>query len=382
MTPTTTTKHLAVLSPLQGHALLLCIDGTGRVRSRQRLRAGDPADVPAGGHCVLAIPGSCVRSLWLDIDARSEAQAAAVARHRVEAHSADTGDALHVVLAPRRDGEPLRQVLVVASSELQLWLDAAAAMGLVPDAVVPDYMLVPAARPGTGTTDEDVRALEWEGHWLVRGPRLAFSAEPELARTLLEAPSHDPSADKATDDAFVAGLRDNAVDLLQHRFARIRDRAGARETWRRTAWLAGLLLLSPLLVTATDAARHALAATSLQAEARETAGRVLGDVPTGAPALALQAALDAGTGRGAAAAPMLAAVSAAVTQVPGLHLERLDMDGAGDAGATVAHGGPDDLDALAAQLAGQSISMTVEDSRASPGGYSSRIALAAEGTAP
>ena len=378
MSPPRATTCLALLSTTEGSALLLRVDGTGRVISHQALRPGVRANVPDGERQILAIPGHCVRSTWMEITARSEAQATAAARHLVQGQTADPGNGIHVVLAPRRDDDPWRQILVMDPADLQHCLEVARALGMEPDAVLPDYMLVPDA-----TTDGDpgtrVRVIEREGRWLVRGPRLAFSAEPALARVMLEACRHaDPQHD-ADGHGLAAGLPGGDVNLLQHRFATVRGEQTSAPTWRRVAWLLALLLLSPLLVTATGAARHALATTSLESEANGIARDLLGEEPGEEPVLALRRALDAEEARGAGAMPMLAALFAETNQISGMYLERIDLEAGNTAIATIVHARPNDLDILKTRLAERAIRISVQEPRGTTAGSRSRIVLTAEG---
>ncbi|MBB1060923.1 type II secretion system protein GspL [Marilutibacter spongiae] len=362
--------RLHLLAPTGTHAHCLSLDEAGRIIGRETWSVDPPqrcrpprSDAPVRD--VLAVPGAAVGSTWMAIDAASEAQAVALARHRMEGRHASAPGALHVVLAPAHEGEPERQVLVVDPDLMQHWLDAASRLGIEADVVLPDYMLlpgpVPAGADDSAATAPATTRLERAGQWLVRGDRLAFTAEPELARLLLDMPADGATGTvvlppDAGDESLAAGALQPSVNLLQHRFAPRRGDAGVA-SWHRVAILAALLVLSPALLAAGDAVRHGIAAMRLEREADDTARALLGasaaDLP---PAVALQDALDSGAS-GTTTPAALAPLFAAVGQVPGLHIERLDATEGRPVSACVAPATPADLDALREALARKGLSM-------------------------
>ncbi len=391
----TNLTRLHLLAPTATRAQCLILDEAGRIIGRETwsvdppLRCPPPrGDTPVRD--VLAVPGAAVGSAWMAIDAASEAQAVALARHRMEGRHASATGALHVVLAPARAGEPERQVLVVDPELMQHWLDAARRLGVEADVVLPDYMLL----PGTGHVGTDdsaatapaITRLERAGQWLMRGDRLAFTAEPELARLLLD--MHADGAREtvelgpdAGEECLAAGAMQPSVNLLQHRFAPRRGDAGPAP-WRRALILTVLLVLSPALLAAGEAVRHGIAAARLEREAGDTARALLGASAAGQPAtIALQGALDAGA-PGTTTPAALMPLFAAVGQVPGLRIERLDATEGRPVSACVAPGTPADLDALREALARNGRSMASGPASTTRGDCAGRVVLLDPGAQP
>ncbi|MCF7222623.1 type II secretion system protein GspL [Marilutibacter chinensis] len=379
---------IRLLLPAQAAPSTMClrVDADGTVRSRETLdprRSSAAATPPSadGLRCVLAIPGEEVRSLWLELPGRNEAQAVAAARLLLDEHLAGAED-LHVVVAPATDGSVRRQVLYLEAAVLQCRLDDARRLGFEPDAVVPDYMLLPAADDcGDVNSAGFTQVLAIDGRWLVRGRGVEFSSEVALAKAVFD--THP----QATEDLRIVDMADEVeawlargamhpqVDLLQHRFARHGARPQGRAAWRRAVVLAGLLLLSPLLVAATDAIRHVFAASTLRSEATETAAILAADAdPATDPVAALQEAVAAGAS-GDRFARLHGALEAAMIAMPGLQLERLDYDGKDTLAADLSHPTADDLDALRDRLAGHGLQLEVSAGRDQDGGRVSTVVL-------
>ncbi|GAB3345105.1 type II secretion system protein GspL [Marilutibacter aestuarii] len=374
--------RLHLLAPAGTSAQCLTLDDSGRIIAREQWSLDPPVhclparpDTPVRE--VLAVPGAAVGSTWLAIEAASEAQAVALARHRLEGRHASAAGALHVVLAPAVAGAPERQALVVDAALMQRWLDTARAVGIEADAMLPDYMLLPSPIGAGGDrlapAGDAITILERAGQWLVRGDRLAFTAEPELARLLLEDRQGEPFAPvpDASDARLAAGAMQASVNLLQHRFVPRRADSGPPPL-RRMALLAALLVASPALLAAGDALRHGIAASRLEREATDTARDLLGasaaDLP---PATALQDALDAGTPGTIPLAPLFAAVD----QVPGLRLERLDAGDGAPVVVCVVPGAPADLEALREGLAHEGLPMTLAPEASAPADCPGRAVL-------
>lgn len=289
-----------------------------------------PAPAP-GERTVLAVPGAEVRATRMRLDARSDVQARAEAQARLVAAAADGSD-LHVALHPAAGDESESMVLVTAAARMRGWLALAATLGATPDAVVPDYLLLPA--------DEEPLVVEAGGHWLVRGGELAFTAERTLALRLLGDAAIPPVAAPAEVEQVLAGgaVAAHPLDLLQGGFAP-RGARGASGSWRRVAILAALLVVSPLLLVLAEGIRDRIHAGAGEAVHAEVASRLgIAHAPgEAAAAIADGHALLAAADRYAAD---VGALFAAVQARPDAGIERLDYGREGFE-AVVRHRGAD-----------------------------------------
>lgn len=362
-----TPVHDAMNAPLQllllsertdAAAIRLRVDPAGRILAREVVTAGD-APAVASGHGaarqVLAVPGSDCLALWLRLPARNPVQALAAARVLVEDQVAAPASALHLAIAPPPATEGDRLVVAVEPARMQGWLDRAAALGMVPDAVVPVPLLLPApdAVDGAG----DVVTGDFDGQALVRGPQLAFAGEPELAAHLVGERAVRALDAAATEAALAAGALSPPIDLLQYDFARTAPRREGWPAWRRAAILAGVLAASPLVLLAAQVAQYEFSARSLQAQARTQVRTVLPRLADDAdplPAIRAElAGLQAGDRFGHAVGALLSAVASA----DGAELDALAYAD-GVVQATLVVDAPATLERIRAALAAAGLEMT------------------------
>lgn len=331
----------------------LTVDADGRILARQSLSGEAPSPPSPDAPTVLVVPGTAVRALWLELPARHPAQARAAARMLLEAHVAGDASALHVALGDA-GGDPPRLLAAVEAAQLREWLARAAQLGLAPAAVVPDHLALPAA-------EGDVpRVFECDGDWIVRGPRLAFRAEAELAALVLGDTAGTPVSDRlALESLLAVGALRPPVDLLQGEFA---PRRTAERGWRRAALLAGALLLSPLLLWTVETLRHAAATRALEAGTLARARAALpaaGDADTATAARARLAQARAGE----SFAPIAAALFGALRPLDGAGLDSLAYAPDGTLRATLAHRDLAQLDALRAALAAGGLALETAGTR-------------------
>jgi len=313
-----TTRLLLLTGP---QPRCLRIDAGGRIV--ERLSPAPHAPLPPaapGERTVLAVPGAEVRATRMRLDAHSPAQVRAAAQARLAAAVAD-GSALHVALRTDGPADAESLVLVVAAARMREWLAAATALGATADAVLPDYLLLPAG-------DEAV-AVEAGGQWLVRGDGLAFSAEPALAGRLLggRAVARVAAPEEAERLLAAGAVAAQPLDLLQGEFAP-RGARRATGSWRRVAVLAALLACSPLLLVLAEGIRDRIRAAAGEAVHAEVATQLgIDHAPGGAAAaLAREHALLAAAERHAAD---VGALFAAVQARPDAGIERLQYGGDG-----------------------------------------------------
>ncbi|WP_127168483.1 type II secretion system protein GspL [Xanthomonas sp. BRIP62415] len=319
-------------------AIAVRVDAQGQVLSQR------PASAPwePSARTVLVVPGVDVHLRWLCLPGRSIAQSVAAARLQLAEHLAVETPGLHVVIADRVEADGTRLVAAVDNAVMQQWLARAAQLGVVPDAVVPDCLLL---EPGA---DAAAAVVDWDGRWLIRGAGLACSLEPEAARMLLgeRAPAPPPAPDAAQTIAGFARCAMRApINLLQHAFA-ARPAAAQTVTPRRLAALAALVLLSPLVLLLAQTLRYELGARLLQSRAAAQLGV--------RDAAAVPAALQARRHAGAAAdvlAVQLGSLFAAVDAVPAAELDQLDYQAAQPLRGTLLHSNGASLQQLSGRLA-------------------------------
>ncbi|MBB6572749.1 type II secretion system protein GspL [Xanthomonas arboricola] len=334
------TTLLLLPADATAHAIAVRVDAHGQVLS-QRVAS---APYEPSARTVLVVPGVDVHLRWLSLPGRSIAQSVAAARLQLAEHLAVETPALHVVIADRSEADGTRLVGAVDGATMQQWLARAAQLGVVPDAVVPDCLLL---EPGA---DAAVAVVDWDGRWLIRGAGLACSLEPEAARMLLgeRAPAQPPEHDTAHTLARLAqGATRAPINLLQHAFA-ARPAAARTVTTRRLAALAALVLLSPLVLLLAQTLRYEIGARLLQSRAAAQLGV--------RDAAAVPAALQARRHTGAAAdrlAMQLGDLFAAVDAMPAAELDQIDYHATQPLRGTLLHADGASLQQLSTRLAGQ-----------------------------
>jgi len=321
----------------------------GRAVSRGAYALSEPFE---RGRTILAVPGEAATARWLALPAGRDAQVAQAAAYLLEEELAVPRQRLHVALGPpAAEGE--RLVVVAESAAMEDWLARAAALGLAPDAIVPDHLLLPAPQE-----EEPALALPMDQAVAVRGDRLAFTAEDDLVPLVMGEKPYRLVEDGAEIERLLAqGAAALPVDLRQGAFAPPR-RGGARP-FARAAVLAGLLLASVAAVPLASAARDEIGARQAAARIESLAGP-----GAGAPVERLRARLASlqAADRFPAAA---AAVFAGVQAVEGMELQMLTYGEDGAMRASVRHANYSDVEVLKTQLA--RAGFTAQETSATPG---------------
>lgn len=310
------------------------------------------------GAVVLAAPGQDAVARWMDLPLGSPAQARSAAAFRLEDEVALGGEDLHIAVgAVNATGRTL--VVWAARERLQAWLEVAQVHGLTPQAVVPDYLLLPEADDGALVVGRLGRRLA------LREPGKALSADPDLAALLLEGREHRLIADRDLDAHLIAGARAPAINLLQGRFA-VRA-AGERRGLGRLAILAAAAALSPLLILVAQIAHDELTASAMERQAAKLAVSLVPQASryedAAGYALSRLAASQSGQGFGELAASYLSMVEA----TPGVTLDTLVYGEEGAIRSTIAYGNYSDMDQLRMGAKRLGLELT-EQSTASEGG--------------
>lgn len=298
-------------------------------------------DQPDGGSALLVLPGAAVVTRWMELPAGSPAQARAAAAFRIEGEVATDAVGLHIAVGGR-DAEGHVLVAWIDREALRTALARAQALGVAVTGATPDYLLLPQ-----DAEDRVVLAAFGDGLG-VRGQGLAFSAEPELASTIVGDRPHRYIPASTLDGHLLAGAADPAIDLLQGQFA---PRAEGRAVgWRRLAILAAVVAASPLILLGAQIARDGLAAGKLERQNRAIAVKL---VPQAGryedPAKYALSRLAARERQGFG--DLTAAYLTAVRSAPGMRLDTL-VYGRDDGAirSSVSYANYSDLDQLRAAL--------------------------------
>lgn len=354
------TKLLVLPSSPAAPALLYSLDPMdGRV-SREQLPAGAAAFSPPLP-CLLAVPATDVGLHRLRLRARSSEQAAAAAVRLLGDKLAVAHASLHVAVS-EADADDVRWVALVDPARMRAWLDLASRHGLLPTAMVPDCLLLPPSQA------QAWRFLDAGETWWVRGADLAFTAEPELARGILD--SHGLKADQgqAANDVELAqaALRGMPeIDLLQQAFSLRAPAPTGWAAWRNVATLAGVLLAALPLSHAALALRHELAVRSIHADATARL-QALPDLPGNAtpPFMRADRALAAARARDAFAITT-GAVFGALAELPTAGVNQLDFGTDGVLAVAIDHDQSLDPEQFKALLGNRGVSVSLDATRPS-----------------
>lgn len=349
------TKLLLLPSVATAPAICLTLNSQGEVVLRETLPAGAAA-MDGREPCVLAVPSAEVGLHRLRLRASSGAQAVAAAARLLESRLAVPYAAPHVAVSEPTE-EDDRWVGVVDPERVKQWLERAARLGFMPTAMVPDCLLMP---PPTGSA---WRVCRTEATWRVRGESTAFSAEPELAKALLDAQGlTGAEVDTATEADLGRGavLGAAAIDLMQQGFSRHPAAATGWAAWRTAAGLAALVLALIPLGFAAQALRHGLATRAIHAAASaqvEAAGDVAASA--GSPFDRANTALAQARSRDAFAITS-GALFEALAQVPGAGVSSLEFGEDGLLAAAIDHGQADDVARLTSALSALGVSASLD----------------------
>lgn len=259
----------------------------------------------------LVVPGTEVALHWLELaDGLAPAQAAAAARLMLADASATPLADLHVAVGRPELG--LTPVALVPAGKMVEWLASAGAMGIDPDLVIPEPLLIQPPETGYLRRDHDGLAD-------YRAPAAAFTLEPELAEAVIGDMPIESLAPRRYGDELPVVLAAPPIDLRQGAFARRRQWKVDAVWKRRIATFAALLVILTLAVQIVTILRYVSAANRVEAElvALQTPG----------------AATATNPGFGPIATRLFAAVQA----TPNLELARIEYrsDGSLAASATM-----------------------------------------------
>ncbi len=331
-------------------ASCLTLDAQGTVLMRGTVELGEPAPEPM--RTVAVVPGADVLVRWLDLPSGSPAQVAAAALHVLRDELAAPADRLTAVLGPSPAANGRRLVAVAGRTLIEAWVDYLVSLGLRPDVMIPDSLILPEP-----TNEGALAAAVFGADMALRGRELALSLQPDLAEAVAAGRAlHLVEAADEIEHLLAAAALDPPINLLT---GPERRREADRRGWKRAAMLAAVLIVSPLLLTLAAAGHDEWRARETGLRAEAAARRAFPDIAPGADAVAeatrrLSAAPPPGGATAAAAA-----LFAAVESVEGAELDSLTVDENG-VRATVTYVAYQDLDALQQAMAARSMSLADE----------------------
>lgn len=322
----------------------------GRVSERGLLQL-DAVESPVPMRTIAVAPGADVTIRWLDLPPCGLVQQRAAALWMLKDQLAAPPDRLAVALGPvPASGRP-RLVAVVSLSLVEAWRDYLEALGVRADVIVPDALTVPEP-------EDELRlnAVAFGGAVALRGRGFAASVQPDLVGLLAGARPVELIEDA---DAVERSLIDAAlappVNLLSTQDP---ARGTYRRGWAVASGLAGLLLISPLILVAAAAARD-------DADARRDTRQALAEIARVAPDLAARPdPVEALRQRVRAAPPpggvvgATAALFAAVEGVEGAELDLLIVDPATGMKASVTHSNYQDMQIISRAMRDHGLEIT------------------------
>lgn len=327
---------------------LVIVDGVVRERGLLNLH---PDERPEPMRTIAVAPGADVTVRWLDLAAGGAAQQRAAAGWMLKDALAVPADRLATVLGPIPvAGEP-RLVALVGLPLLQAWVDYLEAIGVRADAIVPDVLTVPEP-----AEDDRLNAVVFGPSTALRGRHFAASVQPDLVG-MVAGPRQvlaiqDPDA---VEQSLVAAAIAPPINLLS---GQERAHGNPRRNWARASAMAGLLLVSPLVLIAAAAARDETAARADTERARAEIARVAPDLAaTPDPVEALRQRVRAAPPPGGIGGAT-AALFAAVEGVEGAELDLLIVDPVAGMKASITHVDYGDIRRIAQAMRANGLEVT------------------------
>ncbi len=347
-----------VIYPSDPQKALVCttIGEPGTMPGWRKLHPGDAGSSDLW--TVMVVPGIEVTARWLHLPTRSEKQALAAARMQMEDELALGSQALHLALGPlEQDG--FRLAVSVSREQMQAWVDGARQHGLEPDVLIPDHLTLP--EPADAQT---LAAQMPDGIAIVRGPRLAFCCDSDLLPMLLKDVAATTASPPVLERMITQGALAPPINLLQGDFAARRRGPFLAGTGMRLMVLAGLLLISPVVMQIGQAVHLHILAQRLKAQSVAEAASVL---PAGAavqnPVQALQdrfRQLDLASG---GPAGRIALFFSTLEAAGDIQLESLTVASDGMLQVSLRHPRAQDIEKLDVALRGNGIEMRKVSSR-------------------
>jgi general secretion pathway protein L len=340
-----------ILIPALGNEpapFLVIEDGVVRDRGLLELH---PTELPEPMRTVAIVPGAEVTIRWLDLPNGGLAQQRAAALWMLKEQLAAPPERLATALGPiPAVGRP-RLVALAGLPLLQAWINYLEALGIKPDVIVPDALIVPEP-----DQDDRLNAVAFGSATALRGRGFAASVQPDLVELVAGSRPVDPIMDPSeVERALVGAALAPPINLLA---SQERAPGTGRRGWALASAMAGLLVASPLVLIATAAARDDADARAAMASARAEVERVAPDLaarpdPVEALRQRVRAAPPPGIIVGATAA-----LFAAVEAVEGAELDLLIVDPVAGMKASVTHADYQDTKTIARSMQANGFEVT------------------------
>jgi general secretion pathway protein L len=292
-----------------GQLTWLAQDAHGRSLSAANTGVPPAATVARARRVIALVPSEQVVVLETQAVSSRRAQLAKAVPFALEDQLASPVEELHFALTERVDRGPI-VVAVVARTTLRGWIDALAAHGIRPDAMIADALALPLREDAASLLLEPQRALlRWSpahalacdtaalAHWLgIVAPAAVavhdFRQEPRLALPLPVAEYRERQADPL---AYLAGhlAREPEPNLLQGEFAPSHRHLPAQRLWLRAAALVAAAVVLALAHGAGDWLRLSRESARLESAQRDALRAALPDLAgvAGDPRQLMQSAL-------------------------------------------------------------------------------------------
>jgi general secretion pathway protein L len=259
---------------------------------------------------VAVVPGQAVTLLSVPRIARQRQRLLQALPYAVEEQLAQPVEDVHIVAPARIEGDQV-PVACVAHADMRAWMARLDALGIQPDRMLPDMLLLPAPAAAASLARVGGRAL------VRSGADAGFAVEADALALMLGRVGEVREVFRAEGIADLLPklapylTEASALDLLAGPY-RPRHRSGAAGPWRAAAVLALAALLLGLLYQWLDYRALRQTHEALMEEARALYRQVVPDagaVPDPVRMLRAESARRGGGSHGAGALPLLARVA-------------------------------------------------------------------------
>lgn len=323
----------------------------------------------------VVVPGGDVVLHGVNVPVRAETQARIAASFALEDELAVDREEVFFALGPPAEAGWSRSVALVAVSKIDAWLSALKKIGISPNILVPDFLLLPS-------DEHTLRIVERGERILVRGAEnIGFAADVSLLPLVLsdllkrnEITSVEVAAADAdlltpeggwgsrnvsampapSDDAFAEFALDNlasaaTLNLLQGAYAPHRSVWKGFEVWKRAAALAAAICIAYVGLLGVEGWRYASEAGRREARAEAVLRAAFPDIQRVVnPRAQMRARLaDTGGGNPDQFFDLAAMVYGAANPLPTVEIEGMQYDNLrGDLAVDIAFQSYPDLEQL------------------------------------
>ncbi len=268
--------------------------------------AGEEADCEV----IALTPAACTGLDWITLPGLPQAQRDGAARDML-ADRLIAPSTLHLVTGEAENEAGLRPVAWVEEALVKGWLARLAALGVVPNALVPAQLAI--LPPSAGLV-----AAQIGDEMIIRAPNAVWLSDPALDDALFGGATPMVQTERQRDAGWLRLIETPGLNLISGRFAPKRNWSLGAGTERRLALLAAALVGVSLLLPVVQNWQTNRAAEKLEVETAQAASALFPGAPD--PAGQLRSQITARRGGGAGFLPTLAAVTSAVSSSANVEL--------------------------------------------------------------